>query len=245
MLRPELRAPGDGCKHGHSQALRPRNRPAPRCIAKVAGVGLIDRAVFQQSMCSPPSGSPRPAPPGAGTWELLPEPHDSWDLVLKSDESMGIGCAGSGLWCSSRNESKGVGRAQRRRGERGDCLAFSSGTGGANAHVPTRKWCRRGAEPRPGPGREHGDCQKVADRTPLKLEKQADFPLRWSAVLENWRVERAGPLQTSSSEHLRTGKTRFRTGATKKLTRRHRPKANTNAHAHVRNAGRRGREQLE
>ena len=85
----------------------------------------------------------------------------------------------------------------------------------------------RGAEPRPGPGREHGDCPKVANRTPPKPEKQADFPLRWSAVLENWRVERAGPLQISSSEHLRTGKTRFRTGAPKKVTPSHRPKANT------------------
>ena len=87
----------------------------------------------------------------------------------------------------------------------------------------------RGAEPRPGPGREHGDCPKVANRTPQKPEKQADFPLRWSAVLENWRVAAAGPLQNSSSEHLRTGKTRFRTGALKKLTPPHRPKANTNA----------------
>ena len=87
----------------------------------------------------------------------------------------------------------------------------------------------RGAEPRPGPGREHGDCPKIANRTPPKLEKQTDFPLRWSAVLENWRVERAGPLQISSSEHLRTGKTRFRTGASKNLKHKHRPKANTNA----------------
>ena len=87
----------------------------------------------------------------------------------------------------------------------------------------------RGAEARPGPGRKHGDCPKVANRTPPKLEKQADFPLRWSAVLENWRVAAAGPLQISSSEHLRTGKTRFRTGAPKKPTPPHRPKANTNA----------------
>ena len=87
----------------------------------------------------------------------------------------------------------------------------------------------RGAGPRPGPGREHGDCPKIANRTLPKPEKQADFPLRWSAVLENWRVAATGPLQNSSSEHLRTGKTRFRTGASKNLTQPHRPKANTNA----------------
>ena len=103
------------------------------------------------------------------------------------------------------------------------------GSGGAIPTFLPQNGVARGAEPRPGPGREHGDCPKVANRTPPKLEKQADFPLRWSAVLENWRVERAGPLQISSSEHLRTGKTRFRTKHPKKSTRPHRPKANTNA----------------
>ena len=102
------------------------------------------------------------------------------------------------------------------------------GSGGAIPTSLPQNGVARGAEPKPGPGREHGDCPKVANRTPPKPEKQADFPFRWSAVFENWRVERAGPLQISSSEHLRTGKTRFCTGGLKKATRGHRPKANTN-----------------
>ena len=133
----------------------------------------------------------------------------SWDLVLTSHESKGIGCNGGG-------------------GNVGIARVFQ-GSGGAIPTSLPQNGVARGAEPRPGPGREHGDCPKVANRTPPKPEKQADFPLRWSAVLENWRVERAGPLQISSSEHLRTGKTRFRTGALKNLTQPHRPKANTNA----------------
>ena len=103
------------------------------------------------------------------------------------------------------------------------------GSGGAIPTSLPQNGVARGAEPRPGPGREHGVCPKLANRTPPNLEIQADFPLRWSAVLENWRVERAGPLQISSSEHLRTGKTRFRMGAPKKITQGHRPRANTNA----------------
>ena len=130
-----------------------------------------------------------------------------WDLVFRSHESKGMGCNGGG-------------------GNVGIARVFQ-GSGGAIPTPLPQNGVARGAEPRPGPGREHGDSPKIANRTLPKLEKQADFPFQWSAVLENWRVERAGPLQISSSEHLRTGKTRFRTGATKKATRRHWPKANT------------------
>ena len=86
--------------------------------------------------------------------------------------------------------------------------------------------------PSRGPGRDEsmGIAQRSQTGPIPKPEIQADLPLRWSAVLENWRVERAGPLQISSSEHLRTGKTKFRTGHTKKGKRPHRPKANTNPH---------------
>ena len=130
-----------------------------------------------------------------------------WDLVFRSHESKGIGCNGGG-------------------GNVGIARVFQ-GSGGAIPTSLPQNGVARGAEPRPGPGREHGDCPKVTNRPLPKPEKQADFPLRWSAVLENWRVERAGPLQISSSEHLRTGKTKFRTGGSRKPTRPHRPKANT------------------
>ena len=109
--------------------------------------------------------------------------------MVKSDESKGIGCNGGG-------ENVGIARV-------------FEGSGGAIPTPLPQNGVARGAEPRPGPGREHGDCPKIANRTPPKPEIQADFPLRWSAVLENWRVERAGPLQISSSEHLRTGKRGF------------------------------------
>ena len=132
-----------------------------------------------------------------------------WDLVFRSHESKGIGCNGGG-------------------GNVGIAKVFQ-GSGGAIPTSLPQNGVARGAEPRPGPGREHGDCLKIANRTLPKLEKQADFPFRWSAVLENWRVAAAGPLQNSSSEHLRTGKTWFRTGGSKKGTPAHRPKANTNA----------------
>ena len=32
-----------------------------------------------------------------------------WDLVFKSDESKGIGCAGSGIWCSDRMRARAWG----------------------------------------------------------------------------------------------------------------------------------------
>ena len=32
-----------------------------------------------------------------------------WDLVFKSDESKGIGCAGSGIWCSDRMRARALG----------------------------------------------------------------------------------------------------------------------------------------
>ena len=172
---------------GRAGVAGPPNRLAPRSIAKVA-VLLIEIAVFQQILCSPPRSNE--ASDGARTEDR------------GSDVSMGISAL----------------RSPRSAHRRTLMPMLTSESGVA-----------RGAEPRPGPGREHGDCPKVANRTPPKPEKQADLPLRWSAVLENWRVERAGPLQISSSEHLRTGKTRFRTGTLRKLRRRHRPKANTNA----------------
>ena len=59
---------------GRAGVAGPPNRLAPRSIAKVA-VLLIEIAVFQQILCSPPFGSPLPTPPGAGTWGLLPNPH--------------------------------------------------------------------------------------------------------------------------------------------------------------------------
>ena len=59
---------------GRAGVAGPPNRLAPRSIAKVA-VLLIEIAVFQQILCSPPFGSPFPTPPGAGTWGLLPNPH--------------------------------------------------------------------------------------------------------------------------------------------------------------------------
>ena len=138
-----------------------------------------------------------------------------WDLVFKSDESKGIGCAGSGSWCLDRMRARALG-------------ATAAGGMRRNPPVPTPKWRRprRRAEARAG-ARAWG-LPKGREPNPPKPEIQADFPLRWSAVLENWRVERAGPLQISSSEHLRTGKTRFRTGGLRKITRTHRPKANTN-----------------
>ena len=59
---------------GRAGVAGPPNRLAPRSIAKVA-VLLIEIAVFQQILCSPPFGSLLPTPPGARTWELLPNPH--------------------------------------------------------------------------------------------------------------------------------------------------------------------------
>ena len=32
-----------------------------------------------------------------------------WNLVFKSDESKGIGCAGSGIWCSDRMRARALG----------------------------------------------------------------------------------------------------------------------------------------
>ena len=145
-------------------------------------------------------------------WEPLP--HSPWG------RNVGIApqspCS-HWIWCSNRMRTEDRGsdvsmgisalRSPRSAHRRTLMPMLTSETGVA-----------RGAEPRPGPGRKHGDCPKVANRTPPKPEKQADLPLRWSAVLENWRVERAGPLQISSSEHLRTGNTRFRTGGLRKAT---------------------------
>ena len=97
---------------GRAGAAGPPNRLAPRSIAKVA-VLLLEIAVFQQILCSPPFGSPLPTPPGAGTWELLneanPIPVLSRDLVLKSHESKDIGCAGSEIWWSNRMRARALG----------------------------------------------------------------------------------------------------------------------------------------
>ena len=150
-----------------------------------------------------------------------------WDLVFKSDESKGIGCAGSGIWCSDRMRARALG-ATAAGGTWG--LPGFSKAPAAQSPRPYPKMVSPEAPSR-GPGRDEsmGIAQRSRTGPPPKPEIQADFPFRWSAVLENWRVAAAGPLQNSSSEHLRTGKTRFRTGGSKNLTRPHRPKANTNA----------------
>ena len=147
--------------------------------------------------------------------------------MFKSDESKGIGCAGSGIWCSDRMRARALGATAA--GGTWELLGFSKAPA-AQSPRPYPKMVSPEAPSR-GPGRDEsmGIAQRSRTGPPKKPEIQADFPLRWSAVLENWRVERAGPLQISSSEHLRTGKTRFRTGHSKNLKRHHRPKANTNA----------------
>ena len=69
-----------------------------------------------------------------------------WDLVFRSHESKGIGCKGGG-----------------------GNVGIARGFEGSGCAIPTslpQNGVARGAEPRPGPGREHGDCPKVADRTP-------------------------------------------------------------------------------
>ena len=147
--------------------------------------------------------------------------------MFKSDESKGLRCAGSGIWCSDRMRARALG-ATAAGGPWG--LPGFSKAPAAQSPRPYPKMVSPEAPSRgPGRGESMGIAQRSRTGPPPKPEKQADLPLRWSAVLENWRVEPAGPLQNSSSEHLRTGKTRFRTGAPKKLTQRHGPKANTNA----------------
>ena len=169
-------------------------------------------------------------------WEPLP--HSPWG------RNVGIApqspCS-HGIWCSNRMRARALGElwppnphvlvrlaVKRRPRGRGDSLGFRR-LRRRNPHVPTPKWCRLRRRAGARAGTRAWGLPKGREPDPSKPEKQADFPLRWSAVLENWRVAAAGPLQISSSEHLRTGKTRFRTKHPKKPTRGHRPKANTNA----------------
>ena len=69
-------------------------------------------------------------------------------MVFRSHESKGIGCNGGG-------------------GNVGIARVFQ-GSGGALPTSLPQNGVAQGAEPRPGPGREHGDCPKVANRTPPK-----------------------------------------------------------------------------
>ena len=147
--------------------------------------------------------------------------------MFKSDESKGIGCAESKIWCSDRMRARALG-ATAAGGTWG--LPGFSKAPAAQSPRPYPKMVSPEAPSRgPGRGESMGIAQRSRTGPPPKPEKQADFLFRWSAVLENWRVAAAGPLQISSSEHLRTGKTRFRTEHPKNLKRDHRPKANTNA----------------
>ena len=88
-------------------------------------------------------------------------------MVFKSHESKGIGCAGSGTWCSNRMRARALAArgadlppdphvlvrlaVKRRPRRRGDSLGFPR-LRRRNPHVPTPKWCRprRRAEARAG-----------------------------------------------------------------------------------------------
>ena len=141
------------------------------------------------------------------------------------DESKGIGCAESGIWCSDRMRARALGATVA--GRTWGLPRFSKAPA-AQSPRPYPKMVSPEAPSR-GPGRDEsmGIAHRSRTEPPQNLRNKQKL-FRWSAVLENWRVERAGPLQISSSEHLRTGKTKFRTGSFEKLTQRHRPKANTN-----------------
>ena len=86
--------------------------------------------------------------------------------MFKSHEGKGIGCAGSGILVFRSHESKGIG-CNGGGGNVGIARVFQ-GSGGAIPTFLPQNGVARGAEPRPGPGREHGDCPKVANRPPPK-----------------------------------------------------------------------------
>ena len=82
-----------------------------------------------------------------------------WDLVFKSDESKGIGCAGSGIWCSDRMRARALG-ATAARGTRG--LPGFSKAPAAQSARPYPKMVSPEAPSR-GPGRD--ESMGIAQRS--------------------------------------------------------------------------------